>query len=797
MIRGLLFLAISLTYSVCVQGDGKLKLNEGMMINSFGAPVSGGGAGPVQAVLDEQELAGDPAAGKGGKVISPWSPGYEKWYFPWMTAVLDLNGTYKLSQAWFNHNNGALNVTVSFATENPLDTDPKTSITLTGRPWWSVPWQGWNISVTARYLVFNMIQECSLNELVLYGSPVNGQGSPVPKSRENPYYRPVMMNNYLGVNGFVDDPTSRLNCVANIREYQDWSWTEGSGDPGYPHAKTDFEPSYSSFLIDSFYQSVQKAGLNIHQCFQGRPIYMTGGNSSQAGWKPVLNKYVNDRKVTSTAAPWVDVGAHAFQVAARYGRTKVPTSLLQLGSNQPVVVAANLLQHIEILNECDGWWHGGEGYVSPVEMAAMLSAAYDGHEKTLGNNVGIKNADPTMGVTLGGMASSTPVDTMRMIMYWAQLNRKDKKLPLDVVNIHYYCGYANQSSGMSPEDCELEMNMRNLTAWRDQYAPHLQVWLTEFGWDTDPRSPLAAHAYGDYSAEQVQGMWLVRGFMAGLAAGLDRAHIFMLRNVADNGYGRFATSGLTSQKGTWNPKASWYYVSTLTSLLGNLTFCNIVDMGSPIYVYVFSSQPKTCKADAYVVWQGTTGVEGREITMPLDSGVKQAVLVSLVANSTVGNQSALNVQSGKAKFMVSEMPSIVLIGKTPTPPTGPVPPVDPAPSEQCETLTPGLWCGSMLNMSNTSYILCPQGEVSQCPDGQLCQQTANGTIACQDQPGPCENKAPGLYCTGGDKPSPAWGDPYVLCPQVEQFYCPTETPHCKQNGTNVACTNGNMKSTTL
>jgi len=64
----------------------------------------------------------------------------------------------------------------------------------------------------------------------------------------------------------------------------------------------------------------------------------------------------------------------------------------------------------------------------------------------------------------------------------------------------------------------------------------LEVWLTEYGWDTNPHSVLAALPYGAYSAQHVQGMWLIRGFLAGLAAGLDRMHIFMLRDVNDNGY---------------------------------------------------------------------------------------------------------------------------------------------------------------------------------------------------------------------------------------------------------------------
>lgn len=61
-----------------------------------------------------------------------------------------------------------------------------------------------------------------------------------------------------------------------------------------------------------------------------------------------------------------------------------------------------------------------QAYVSPAEMAAMLSAAYDGHEGRLGPGVGIRTADPTMKVVMGGMASQSPVDTVKMILLWVR-----------------------------------------------------------------------------------------------------------------------------------------------------------------------------------------------------------------------------------------------------------------------------------------------------------------------------------------------------------------------------------------
>ena len=38
----------------------------------------------------------------------------------------------------------------------------------------------------------------------------------------------------------------------SIREYHDWQWDEGEGDPCYPHAQTKFSPDWSGFESDPF-----------------------------------------------------------------------------------------------------------------------------------------------------------------------------------------------------------------------------------------------------------------------------------------------------------------------------------------------------------------------------------------------------------------------------------------------------------------------------------------------------------------------------------------------------------------
>ena len=96
-------------------------------------------------------------------------------------------------------------------------------------------------------------------------------------------------------------------------------------------------------------------------------------------------------------------------------------------------------EHIEIMNEPNGWWNdGGHGFMPPYQIASMMSAAYDGHEGTLGAGVGIKSADPSMGVIMSGITGTgrRNQDTVRMMLLWAQHHRKDGKFPADAINYH-------------------------------------------------------------------------------------------------------------------------------------------------------------------------------------------------------------------------------------------------------------------------------------------------------------------------------------------------------------------------
>jgi len=331
----------------------------------------------------------------------------------------------------------------------------------------------------------------------------------------------------------------------------------------------------------------------------------------------------------------------------------------------------------------------------------------------------------------------------------------------------------------------------------------MEVWLSEFGYDTNEHSPNLAPAYGVFDAEDVQGMWIVRSFLYLALARIDRAQMFMLANSADDSWNKFATSGLTNCGGSpacgsnYSPKKSWYMLSTTHSLLNYTRLAGDVSpaCGGACRVVRFKRDTAAAAgagngpAAIYAAWLGSKTGASTAVTIDVSADARSgqsAVLVRLTGNSTTGLQTALPISGNKVTVVVSEVPCYVLlgVGLKPQPPSGLVPPIDPPVAPACANLPRGLNCtGGVLG----SFTVCPGGQVSQCADGDQCVQVSPGVIDCKPVPGAaCAGKPPGLFCDPAAA-KPGWPDPYVECPGVAQHYCPTETPRCSQSGATVSC----------
>ncbi len=490
----------------------------------------------------------------------------------------------------------------------------------------------------------------------------------------------ITFDKFMGTHAFVDDPIDKMQCAGFIREYHSWNWDEGDIWSGggnlnysrYPNNKMQFAPKYAgNWNFDTFYAGVKASGLTIEPCIQGAAAWLQGRTNFLYNDKPV------DVAGASTTVPnnYQAKAHHMFQFAARYGSTVVADAKLTLDADQPRNSGMNLVSYLEDWNEPNKDWEGVNAQFSAQEYAAMLSANYDGHCRTMTTGTGtfgVKNADPAMKLVMAGLAeigNQAPeafVTYLTAMKNWFSANRVDHKFAADVINVHHYAWNANNIMGpgpaLSPEADNFETRLKLVVDFRDQYLdPATEVWVSEFGWDTNQGSPLRAPPIGPFDVQEVQGQWIVRSYLAFAATGVDRAIQFMMRDVNPSDATWFSTCGVMAPKGDWTPKKSYYYMYTLKNVLAGTRFLGKVATGNAnVFAYKFKSV--TGNGGTYVLWCPTsnnTVVNGYQLS--LAGTPSTATKVALTVGSTTGSVAALTITGGKVTVNVSEQPVFVSV----------------------------------------------------------------------------------------------------------------------------------------
>ena len=631
----------------------RITLDGDMLINLSGQR-------PAVELIDEQDVAGDPRDGSAARPETSYSNGWinQKLYYP-LSVAIDLGVEHDLGHVCYYDVEGSGLLTVAYRAGDrwqELFTDELKQYR---------KWVARKVSVRTRYLKLTFENPgAQIAEIILYATP----HGPRPARPQPVRHEQCLMDSFIGTNGFIDDPIERLAACGFIREYHNWQWDEGNNDAnyaGYPEQQLAWSPSWVSgadwgWDFDAYYQKLQAAGGAVAPCLQGCALYMVDHDSERKNEKPLVAGGDPTRP-----ASYVAHASYLFQFAARYGGRRVDEGLLKLRAGQPARSGLGLIRYVENWNEPDKWWEGRAAYFSPAELAAMCSADYDGHRRAMGPTVGVKNADPQMKLVLGGLAKPD-VEYLRAMQLWADFHR-DGEMPFDVINLHHYSNDAGgqggqPTTGISPEADGLRERFGRVVEWRDRYLPGKEVWVSEFGYDTNPKSVLRAPAIGTFSAEEVQAQWIVRSYLALAAAGVDRAQQFMLRDVNAENTVKFNSSGLTREK--WNrhqPKRSWYYVATLRHILTGTRFEREASSGDArVRIYRFRSANVPGRS-IYAVWCPTSNqeqAEGYSLAVP---GATEARLLTFEPESTTGSERRLTVKDGHVTIDVSERPVFVAV----------------------------------------------------------------------------------------------------------------------------------------
>jgi hypothetical protein len=463
---------------------------------------------------------------------------------------------------------------------------------------------------------------------------------------------------FVGVNALITDSVANLAPIGVVREYHNWGWL-GNNYSDQPYPQTLYTPNLPDFSWDwdSFFSGLQAMGVSGFPAVQGGAPWVSSSAVPPADGSP------------TAAASYIAHGDTMFQIAARWGSTKVPDAELKLESNQTRSSGLGTVQYFEDFNEEDN----AKGFTGDV-FAAMASADYDGDQSRLGATIGVKNADPNAKLVMGGLSGAygsgnTWINSITKFLdaarTWSATNRAGS-FPADVINVHYYSfGPGAPAPALSPEADDVESKLAAVVTYRDQNLPGKPVWWTEFGYDTYANSPLHAPALGSNSAFIVQGQWLVRELLAALAAGIERATLFELDDTctppATACNTQFATCGLLTSPDA-APKAAWYFLATFRSRLQTMVYSGQPASGqSDVKIAQFNDTKSS--GGAFVVWAPTSNATvhtGYALALP--AGATSAKAVALVDKQQNGTETALTPAGGSVTLDVTETPAIVLYG---------------------------------------------------------------------------------------------------------------------------------------
>ncbi len=459
------------------------------------------------------------------------------------------------------------------------------------------------------------------------------------------------VGNYVGVNGLIADSLDMLAPIGIVREYHNWGWIADNyaASPPYPNMLYTFM-NFNGWDWDVFFAGLKSKGVSAFPAVQGSVPWM-----NNSAIPPVLA--TADK---TAAASYVAHADAMFQIAARYGSTKVADAQLKLKANQTRSSGLGTVQYFEDFNEQDN-----AAAFTPDAFAAMASADYDGDQGRLGTTFGVKAADPNAKLVMGGLSGKYPTtkwvqsitDYLDGMRTWATAHRGGS-FPADVVNVHLY-SFGNGGAAPSPEADDVKGKLAAIVAYRDANLPGKELWWTEFGYDTDSASPLGAPALGANSAMIVQAQWLVRDLLIGLALGIDRATLFELDDTGPPNASQFTTCGLLTSTGTQKP--SWYFIATFRARLAAMAFAG-EQTSSDASVTIYKFKNASGNAGAYVLWSPTSKanvVSGYALS--ISSAAKVVSSVTLTDKQQNGVQAPLTPVSGSVTVDVSETPLIVLV----------------------------------------------------------------------------------------------------------------------------------------
>lgn len=457
----------------------------------------------------------------------------------------------------------------------------------------------------------------------------------------------VSVDQMIGTNSFIDVPLDKMEALGFIREYHPWTFTEIEDDV------YEFNRWNGFWDFDKYYTNLHDMGITVCPALWSSPDWLEDNST---------NKPVGEGEDATDPQSYSEMAQLLFQYGARYGSTEVDEALLMVNEGQIKKTGLGVLSYFEDWNEQDRDWEGRDAMFSAEEYAAMASANVDGHGGTMGEGLGLKTADPRAKFVMGGIYKMG-TSYITSMYNWFTEYRPDKTWPIDVINMHHYA-YSNESNGISPEEDAYKDRILEIVEWRDTYAPDNEIWITEFGYDTNDESLNRINPFGGFSQEEIQAQWIVRTFLLMSSAQVDRAAQFMLRDVDPGPEPRFTDSGLTlAASEGYEEKTSWYYVYSLKNILKDMYFDQVVQEDNSAYVYRFKN--RAGDKDIYALWKPTSNGETSSFSLEIPGDPNVLEQIELSDGSISGTATRLENKEALTDIQIGERPLFILADYNP------------------------------------------------------------------------------------------------------------------------------------
>ncbi len=607
-----------------------------------------------------------------------------------LSPIVDLESMHYVSSTYLYFDTQDIDIKVRWS-DTPTDAyadDSKWDGVISTKS--TVGWNEFKINSDTRYIQIIFKDGSAPYEMLIYGYQ-NGEGDEIATEIGS---LPTI-GEMMGMCGFVaggggNTPIDSVSCTTVLREYHNFGWSYDLKT--YPGKAAFFNNSWMC-NFDSQYRDYKNAGINVIPCVQWDLVNIPQSNQVDENNLPIKSNgsFVKggfyDKMNPHTYFMYAD---SMFAFSARYGTNSSAELLntLALHVSDANKVGLNYLNWIELGNEPEGSWNGIHNYYSAYQLAALTSAAYDGHCRTMvstetskGYHLGLKNADPNMKAAMAGV-SAVSNEYITSLCYWMKANRNDGKVAFDAFNVHCYMtktitlSNGNKTTvGACPEEAGIVNTLSQLIKIRDKYYPEKEVWITEFGWDTNQSyaTSTSSHAYANektgvsYTGREVQAMWLTRTYLLLSASGVDKASMYMCEDggVDEETVGKYGTSGVIGYRYDENgntvefKKDSYYYLYTLKNTLGSYTFNKQIEAyDDNVYIYQYTTEDSKT---AYAVWCGTSdGTVSNNYQLRIDS--ESATIVENENGNVYGKKTDVKADSlGYISVNVSEKPVYILV----------------------------------------------------------------------------------------------------------------------------------------